>query len=267
MFSSEHLSIVHSNGSPQGSPLWVQVPSTQVSVPLQKMSSLHGAVLLTWPQPVAGSHESSVQGLLSSQLGPVPPTQAPPEQVSPVVQAFPSSQGLLLLVNTHPVAGSHVSVVQMLLSLQVGAGPPTHTPPEQVSPVVHALLSSHGAVLFVWTQCPLVASQVSVVQTLPSSQVAGHATTTVTVDSLESFGGSGCPCSTTVTVPTFVTSFAPTGKVASSWHWNVKVFVPPAETGPKVKVMVVTGGSSVVQLVVVLGSLSSQERNVHPSGT
>src|SRR5436305_1848151 len=135
MFSSEHLSIVHSNGSPQGSPLWVQVPSTQVSVPLQKMSSLHGAVLLTWPQPVAGSH---------------------------------------------------VSAVQALLSLQFGAAPPTQVPPEHVSPVVHALLSSHGAVLFVWTQRPLVASQVSVVQTLPSSQVAGHATTTVTVDSLES---------------------------------------------------------------------------------
>jgi len=42
MFSSEHLSIVHSNGSPQGSPLWAQAPSAQVSVPLQKMSSLQG---------------------------------------------------------------------------------------------------------------------------------------------------------------------------------------------------------------------------------
>src|SRR6185369_7871341 len=103
MFSSEHLSIVHSNGSPQGSPLWVQAPSTQVSVPLQKMSSLHDPVLLVWAQPVAGAHESSVQGLPSSQLGPVPPTQAPPAQVSLVVQAFPSSQGLVLLVCTHPV--------------------------------------------------------------------------------------------------------------------------------------------------------------------
>ena len=54
MFSSEQASIVHSNGSPQGSPLWMQVPSRQVSVPLQKMSSLHDAVLLAWAQPVAG---------------------------------------------------------------------------------------------------------------------------------------------------------------------------------------------------------------------
>src|SRR5438067_1088751 len=119
MRSSVHLSALPSKAWPLASRVWVHVPWTPAPVPLP---------------------------MLSLQIGAAPPTQAPPERVSPVVQAFPSSHGLLLLVNTHPVPGSHVSVVQMLLSLQVGAGPPTHTPPEQVSPVVHALLSSHGAV-------------------------------------------------------------------------------------------------------------------------
>jgi hypothetical protein len=52
-------------------------------------------------------------------------------------------------------------------------GPPAwHVPPPQVSPVVQAFPSLHGLVLFVWTQ-PEDAVQVSVVQTLPSSQFGG----------------------------------------------------------------------------------------------
>src|SRR5439155_22246408 len=52
----------------------------------------------------------------------------------------------------------------------VGAGPPTQLPPLQVSFVVHALPSSHGAMLLVCAQ-PVDGLQVSSVQRLPSSQL------------------------------------------------------------------------------------------------
>jgi hypothetical protein len=44
-------------------------------------------------------------------------------------------------------------------------------PPEQASPVVHALPSLQLAVLLLWTQ-PLAALHESSVQTLPSSQLS-----------------------------------------------------------------------------------------------
>jgi hypothetical protein len=59
------------------------------------------------------------------------------------------------------------SSVQTLPSLQLGAGPPTQLPPEQVSFVVQALLSLHELVLFVCAQTP--DEHVSVVHPLPSS--------------------------------------------------------------------------------------------------
>ena len=40
-------------------------------------------------------------------------------------------------------------MVHGLLSSQLGAGPPAHTPPLHASPVVQALPSLHGLVLFV----------------------------------------------------------------------------------------------------------------------
>ena len=90
-----------------------------------------------------------MQGLLSSQFGALPPTQDPATQVSEVVQAFPSSQEAVLFVKTQPVAGTQESSVHGLLSLQLGALPPTHEPAAQVSEVVQAFPSSQEAVLFV----------------------------------------------------------------------------------------------------------------------
>src|SRR5437870_4991687 len=98
-----------------------------------------------------------------------PPTHVPPEQVSLVVQALPSSHGTVLGACTQPVAGSHESVVHTFPSSQLRAGPPVHRPFEQVSPVVHALPSSQASVFGAWTQ-PLPESQESSVQGLPSSQ-------------------------------------------------------------------------------------------------
>jgi hypothetical protein len=64
------------------------------------------------------------------------------------VQALLSLHAALVSVLTQPVAGLHVSDVQALLSLQSRAPPPTHAPPEQASPIVQALPSSHAAALF-----------------------------------------------------------------------------------------------------------------------
>src|SRR3990172_8078421 len=148
-----------------------QAPAEQVSLFVQALPSLHGAVLLVCTHPVAGLQESSVQTFASSQLVAAPPTQAPAAQVSLVVQALASLQAAVLLVYTQPVAGVQVSVVHTLLSLQVIAVPP-QTPAVHTSPLVQALPSSHTVplVTLVNTQ-PVVGAQVSVVHTLLSLQV------------------------------------------------------------------------------------------------
>jgi hypothetical protein len=122
-------------------------PLAHVSFAVQKLPSSHVAVLFVWTQPVAGSQESSVQGLLSLQSVAGPPAQAPLAHVSPVVHALPSSHVAVLFVLTQPVTGSQLSSVHTLASSQLGAGPPIQAPPPQVSPVVHALASSQGAAL------------------------------------------------------------------------------------------------------------------------
>ena len=98
-----------------------------------------------------------------------PPRQTPPEHVSLLVQALPSSQGALLGAKVHPVP-LQASSVQTLPSLQVNAMP-AHTPLAQVSLRVQRLPSSQEAALGVKVHPePLHAS---LVQTLPSSQVNG----------------------------------------------------------------------------------------------
>ncbi|MEE9471062.1 MAG: hypothetical protein V3W32_05030, partial [Gemmatimonadota bacterium] len=146
-----------------------QAPPAQVSDVVQASPSSQDAALFAFTQPLAESHESSVQTFPSSQFGAAPPTQAPPAQVSDVVQASPSSQEAVLSAFTHPVAELHESSVQTLPSSQFGAAPPTQAPAEQVSAVVQASPSSHEAVLLAVTQ-PVAGSHESVVQTLPSSQ-------------------------------------------------------------------------------------------------
>lgn len=94
--------------------------------------------------PLTGLHPSFVQTLESSQLVAAPLTQTPPAQASPVVQAFPSLQGEVLLVYVQPVIGLHESVVHPFPSSQFGPTPPTQAPPEQRSPSVQAFPSSHG---------------------------------------------------------------------------------------------------------------------------
>jgi hypothetical protein len=75
-----------------------QLPPEQASPIVQTLPSLQDAVLLLWAQPLLGLHESSVHALLSLQLRLPLPRQAPPTHRSVVVHAFPSLQGLALLV-------------------------------------------------------------------------------------------------------------------------------------------------------------------------
>jgi hypothetical protein len=152
-----------------------QAPPLHVSLVVQASPSSQGFVLFVCMQPEPESQLSSVQPLLSSQFGGGPPAQLPPLQVSLVVQASPSSHGALLLVLTQPLAGLQLSSVHTLLSLQFGGGPPRQEPPLQVSLVVHALPSLHGALLLACTH-PMAGLQLSSVQTLLSSQFTGSLT-------------------------------------------------------------------------------------------
>jgi hypothetical protein len=70
-------------------------------------------------QPLTGLQESSVQGLVSLQFRAGPGTQVPPEQASPLVQAVPSLQALVLFVYWHPRTESQESLVQSFASLQL----------------------------------------------------------------------------------------------------------------------------------------------------
>jgi hypothetical protein len=127
-------------------PPW-QLPRPHVSPVVHALPSLQGLVLSEWAHPVGASQESLVHGLLSSQFGGGPPLQVPPPQVSPVVHALPSLQGLVLSEWAHPVSALHESLVHGLLSSQPSAGPPLHVPPLQTSFVVQALPSSHAFAL------------------------------------------------------------------------------------------------------------------------
>jgi len=139
-------------------------------VRVHALPSSHPAVFGAWTQPVVAVQESSVHGLPSSQFGGGPPTHLPPAHVSPVVQAFPSSHRAAFGLFTQPVVGLQTSSVQAFPSSQLGASPPTHRPPVQVSAVVHAFPSSQGAVFGLLTQS-LAGSQESSVHGLPSSQL------------------------------------------------------------------------------------------------
>jgi len=155
-----------------------QLPAAQVSLVVQALPSSQGATLGTLLHPVAALHESSVQPFKSSQFGGAPPTHAPAEQVSLVVQALPSSQGAALGLAMQPRAWSQESLVHRLPSSQLGAAPPMHMPALQTSLVVQALPSSQAKRLAVLVQ-PLIGSHESVVQTLPSSQLGGGPPTQV----------------------------------------------------------------------------------------
>ena len=153
----------------------LQVPATQASFPVQTFPSVQMALLAVWlHRPVAALQASSVQTFASSQLTAVPGEHAPPLHLSPAVQPLLSEQLAVLLVWVQPATLSQESLVQGLPSSQLIAPPAPQEPPLQVSPTVQTLPSLQDAVLLADLQ-PAWASQVSVVQGLPSSQVLGPA--------------------------------------------------------------------------------------------
>ncbi len=152
------LSTVQISPSSQGTgmPAWHSpVESLQVSTPLHASLSSHWAFELQQPSigvllhaSVATLQASLVQTTPSSQLGGSPFTQ-------------------------RPVFGSHVSGPLQKTPSSQTTGCPMQLPPLQVSSVVQLLSSSQGAVLGLLTQLPVSRSQLSSVQTLPSSQFGG----------------------------------------------------------------------------------------------
>src|SRR5438046_1197920 len=154
--SSLYQSLIVSPGVALTAPVGLKVRSTSLSL---KTTLVRGSLL-------ANGYMIAHGGTLAG----APPVQAPPLQVSLVVQALPSLQGAVLLTWTQPVEGLQVSSVQTLPSLQLGAGPPTHRPPLQASLVVHSLPSLQAAALVVWSQ-PVSGLQLSSVPGLPSLHV------------------------------------------------------------------------------------------------
>ncbi len=150
----------------------VQVPALHCSPLVQALASSQGSALAECWQPPLAAQVSVVHRLPSLQSRARPGRQAPTPQVSPTVQSLLSVQVAELARNTQAVLGLHWSSVQGLPSLHRRAWPGTQTPPAHWSFWLQALPSSQGALLLTLLQPPC-ASQVSVVQGLPSSQGLG----------------------------------------------------------------------------------------------
>jgi hypothetical protein len=133
---ASQLSAVHSLLSLQSmaAPA-AQRPAWQVSSLVHVLLSLQALPSRTRSetQPAVGplaTHVSVVHGLLSSQFGIGPATQAPARQLSVPLHGLASAQLVPsgASVRLHPpLAASHVSMVQGLLSLQL-RGVPWHLP-------------------------------------------------------------------------------------------------------------------------------------------
>ncbi len=120
-------------------------------------------------------HASFVQLLLSSQPA-LSPTLHLPSAHAPSLQVASSAQVALLSVAVQPTAGSQTSSLQGLPSSQSLEPPPWQMELLQVSLAVQALPSSHGLLLGLARHAPVLASHLSSVQGLLSSQfLAGPA--------------------------------------------------------------------------------------------
>lgn len=149
-----------------------QLPPLQTSWTVHTLSSEQGWALVENTQPLDLSQLSSVHGLASLHVTALPPVQPLSLHTSPWVHGLPSSQARLLAVLAQPLEASQKSAVHGLLSSQVRTLPDAHWPPLQTSFCVQTLPSLQGAELGVNTQ-PLLGSQLSSLQPLPSEQASG----------------------------------------------------------------------------------------------
>jgi hypothetical protein len=137
------------SSSAGATPAWQCVAPSQVSRPLHALPSEHEApaAVAVCTTPVAGSHESTVQGIPSSTAGAVPAWHAPVAlQISLPLHALPSEHAVPAAAGVWvtPVAGLHASTVHGFPSSTVGAVPAWHAPvPLQVSVPLHAFPSEH----------------------------------------------------------------------------------------------------------------------------
>ena len=160
--SSQELS-VHGLLSSQPRTAPRQTPWLHASAVLQALpSSQARPSASTWTQPLVALQLSVVHGLLSSQPSAGPAVQRGPEQVSPFVQALPSSQFTTVSAWMQPSVELHESAVQALPSSQFVAAPAWQLPSTHVSLAVQALPSEQPPVNGVVTQ-PWVLSQVTLV--------------------------------------------------------------------------------------------------------
>ena len=150
-----------------------QVESAQMSPMVHALPSLQAAELLVYTQPDLALQLSSEHGLPSLQLIMAPGTQTPAWQRSPPVQTSPSLQSALLAVNTQPVLGLQLSVVQPLVSSQTVALPGRHAPDWHKSLVVQRFPSLHVLASSAVARQPVLGSQLSLVHGFLSSQVTG----------------------------------------------------------------------------------------------
>ena len=155
------------------------------SPPLVQLTTVAGLTLHWFTPPLVSQKSVPLQKFPSSSLAQsslfwhwhvlVPDLHAPPSHLSPIVQLLPSLQLWVFAVFTQPLAGAQVSVVHGLPSPHTSAttiAVPLHLLFWQVSPLVHAFLSSQGEFAASCLQ-PLMASQVSKVQPFLSSQSTG----------------------------------------------------------------------------------------------
>src|SRR3990172_8632313 len=128
----------------------VHTPLMHVSLNVAGFPSSQALLLFVFVHPLTGSQASSVHTLPSSQRVGAPDMHTPLLHTSPVVQASPSSQRLLLFVLVHPLTGSQESSVHTFPSSQRFGVPGVHTPPLQMSKKVQTFPSSQRLLLLVF---------------------------------------------------------------------------------------------------------------------
>lgn len=168
-----HVSVVQGLPSLQGvveAP--THPPPAQCSPMVQALPSVQSVSFGTCKQSPR-AQLSFVHTLKSSQGNGAPLTQTAPAHASPNVHGLLSLHAAAsAFVQRQPDVVSQLSTVQGLASSQDAALAPTHAPPAQCSPVVHALLSVHAAATGRCTHLP--ATHASLVQGFSSSQ-SGYA--------------------------------------------------------------------------------------------